>query len=65
MAIQEERRRRLSAIIGLIMWRRVLTYIFEVKSKRFNFSAQVLTLTEDLDGLNFTAGDAGDFLLER
>jgi hypothetical protein len=31
------------------------SYIFNVYSKRYQFNTQVITLTEDLDGLNFTA----------
>lgn len=31
------------------------TYIFEVRSKRYQFAPQVVTITEDLEDLNFTA----------
>jgi len=31
------------------------TYIFNVYAKRYQFNPQVISLTADLDGLNFTA----------
>ena len=31
------------------------TYVFEVRSKRYHFAPQVVTVTEDLSDLNFTA----------
>lgn len=33
------------------------SYIFEVRSKLYTFNSQVITVTEDLDGVNFTANN--------